>query len=292
MVTTVSDVTPGDERPGDWISLAPFGFSKYEASPRAGTAWIRTSGPSAGSTTGDQLKVTLGTNGYPQVKPYNDQGKQETKTVHSLILLANVGPPPAGMQTRHLDNDPLDYRWAPGDTDEEVTAAGGNLRYGTGPEQRKDQEPRAPPSHPPPRSLRHPLRRHGRLRRPPLPALHATRRRPRRRHAPRPHAPSRRHPQTRLSQRGARPCAGPPVRRLQGDARAGPGPAAAAAPPRPWPVQARGQVTVRGESLWRLSYRADPRTRVLADRHYNRQKIGAAQFVPPGACLVLRTIDG
>lgn len=37
---------------------------------------------------------------------------------------------------------------------------------------------------------------------------------------------------------------------------------------------------------WRLSYRADPRARPLADRHYNRQKIGAPQFAPPGRCLV------
>jgi hypothetical protein len=44
-----------------------------------------------------------------------------------------------------------------------------------------------------------------------------------------------------------------------------------------------------GESPWRLSWRADPAVRELADRHYNRQKIGAAQFVPPGRCLVLKT---
>jgi hypothetical protein len=40
---------------------------------------------------------------------------------------------------------------------------------------------------------------------------------------------------------------------------------------------------------WHLSDRADPAARVLADRHYNRQKAGAAQFVPPGRCVVLRT---
>jgi hypothetical protein len=40
---------------------------------------------------------------------------------------------------------------------------------------------------------------------------------------------------------------------------------------------------------WHLSNRADPKARALADRHYNRQKIGAAQFVPPGRCLVLVT---
>jgi hypothetical protein len=39
--------------------------------------------------------------------------------------------------------------------------------------------------------------------------------------------------------------------------------------------------------LWRLSHRADTKSRLLADRHYNRQKPGASQFVPPGRCLVL-----
>jgi hypothetical protein len=45
-------------------------------------------------------------------------------------------------------------------------------------------------------------------------------------------------------------------------------------------------------SPWRLSWRADPVVRAIADRHYNRQKIGAVQFVPPGRCLVLKTSDG
>jgi len=45
---------------------------------------------------------------------------------------------------------------------------------------------------------------------------------------------------------------------------------------------------------WTLSHRADPNARALADRHYNRQKIGSPQFVPPGRCLVLyaRTATG
>lgn len=43
--------------------------------------------------------------------------------------------------------------------------------------------------------------------------------------------------------------------------------------------------------IWVESWRADQRTRAVADRHYNRQKIGATQFVPPGRCLVLRTAD-
>jgi hypothetical protein len=38
-----------------------------------------------------------------------------------------------------------------------------------------------------------------------------------------------------------------------------------------------------------LSNRFDPPTRRIADRHYNRQKVGSPQFVPPGRCLVLAT---
>lgn len=43
--------------------------------------------------------------------------------------------------------------------------------------------------------------------------------------------------------------------------------------------------------LWTLSHRADHRALPLADRHYNRQKPGTPQFVPPGRCVVLLTRD-
>ena len=43
---------------------------------------------------------------------------------------------------------------------------------------------------------------------------------------------------------------------------------------------------------WSISFRADPAVSVLADRHYNRQSIGSPQFVPPGRCVVLRTLCG
>lgn len=42
---------------------------------------------------------------------------------------------------------------------------------------------------------------------------------------------------------------------------------------------------------WQPSHRADMRSCTIADRHYNRQKIGSPQFVPPGRCLVLRHED-
>jgi len=37
---------------------------------------------------------------------------------------------------------------------------------------------------------------------------------------------------------------------------------------------------------WIRSHRADAEVVPLADRHYNRQKIGSPQFAPPGRCLV------
>lgn len=39
---------------------------------------------------------------------------------------------------------------------------------------------------------------------------------------------------------------------------------------------------------WQLSHRFDAVSAAIADRHYNRRKIGSPQFVPPGRCVVLR----
>src|SRR5690242_7545534 len=56
-------------------------------------------------------------------------------------------------------------------------------------------------------------------------------------------------------------------------------------------LPARGSAGGGGGVSWYLSHRADPRAVPLADRHYNRQKPGTPQFVPPGRCLVLLTAD-
>lgn len=42
---------------------------------------------------------------------------------------------------------------------------------------------------------------------------------------------------------------------------------------------------------WYQSHRADPIAAALADRHYNRQKLGTPQFVPPGSCCVFVSDD-
>jgi hypothetical protein len=39
---------------------------------------------------------------------------------------------------------------------------------------------------------------------------------------------------------------------------------------------------------WTISHRFDREALPLADRHYNRQKVGTPQFVPPGSCFVLK----
>lgn len=41
--------------------------------------------------------------------------------------------------------------------------------------------------------------------------------------------------------------------------------------------------------IWRESHRFDTASLPLADRHYNRRKVGSPQFVPPGRCIVLRS---
>jgi hypothetical protein len=42
---------------------------------------------------------------------------------------------------------------------------------------------------------------------------------------------------------------------------------------------------------WEASWKADSRAARIADRHYNRHKVGAIQFVPPGRAFVLRHAD-
>lgn len=42
---------------------------------------------------------------------------------------------------------------------------------------------------------------------------------------------------------------------------------------------------------WVVSHRADKEVVPLADRHYNRQKIGASHFAPPGRALVFKTAE-
>jgi hypothetical protein len=42
---------------------------------------------------------------------------------------------------------------------------------------------------------------------------------------------------------------------------------------------------------WQQVGKFDPRTANLADRHYNRRKVGSPQFMPPGQTLILLSHD-
>jgi hypothetical protein len=147
-MTASSEVTVPSRPPGweeTWKAAA--GFSGYEASddstwtlgedgkPVQVTGGIRSVDRVAGGRRckGTLLKARTLSNsgGYAAVNVTDDQGVKRTMLVHRFILLAHVGECPPGMETRHLVNNPLDCRWAPGETDKEVIAAGGNIVYGT-----------------------------------------------------------------------------------------------------------------------------------------------------------------
>jgi hypothetical protein len=152
---TTSDTPPGCVPDGRWLSLAGYGFSKYETWSRGGYGLDQR--PVRNKATGKLMAVSEDTSGlrdgergYLKVKLYNDEtpARQKTLKVHRLILFVNTGPMPEGMQTRHLDGDPWNNRWEPGD-EAETKAAGGNLLPGTGPQQHIDQKTAGTYSPPP-----------------------------------------------------------------------------------------------------------------------------------------------
>ena len=153
-MTTPSDVTVSDQRGETWTPL-PAPFTKYEVG-RSGYGPDQRPVRRIGS---DPLKPQLSNRKYLLQKLYDDDGKQQTKTVHSLVLLGHAGPCPPGQESRHLDDDPLNNRWAPGSTDDEVREAGGNLVYGTKRQNAADKYRRGLPRTP---AATHPCINHAR----------------------------------------------------------------------------------------------------------------------------------
>ena len=89
--------------------------------------------------TGKTLTGTITEDGYVRFCLSGPGGRHWNVTVHVLVMRAFVGPCPDGMQFRHLDGNPLNNRWAPGN-EEETKAAGGNLIYGTPLENIRDRD--------------------------------------------------------------------------------------------------------------------------------------------------------
>ena len=91
------------------------------------------------TTRGGILKQSVTqANGYHWVSPSKD-GEQKPREVHKIVMEAFVGPCPEGLEVRHLDGNPGNNRWAPGN-EEETVAAGGNLIYGTHSENMRDKQ--------------------------------------------------------------------------------------------------------------------------------------------------------
>ena len=127
----------------EWRGISGFPF--YEASRE--TEWcrdddgglIQVSGGirsidrtvSGRSLTGVVLRARLSNRGYVLINVRDAEGRTQTRSAQSLVLLAHKGPCPPGLEARHLDDNPLNNRWAPGDTDDETRAGRGNLIWGT-----------------------------------------------------------------------------------------------------------------------------------------------------------------
>ena len=120
------------------------GFSAYRASSHGRVRSVDRTLAGGRRCKGVVLKTRVSNRGYLLVNVRDDYGTVQTRTVHTLVMLAFAGPPRAGLETRHLDDDPLNNRWAPGP--EKVSAAhGGNLIYGTPSENAADKIRNAAP---------------------------------------------------------------------------------------------------------------------------------------------------
>jgi hypothetical protein len=120
------------------------GFASYEASNHGQIRSVDRTLAGGRRCKGVVLKTRISNRGYELVNVRDDNGDRQTRTVHTLVMLAFVGLPPPGQETRHLDDDPLNNRWEPGD-EKTSRAAGGNLFYGTWQENEADKIRNAAP---------------------------------------------------------------------------------------------------------------------------------------------------
>jgi hypothetical protein len=130
--------------PERWLPVPGYeGF--YEASNqgriRSLDRMVRTNGGALRLSPGQILAGGTYKDGHKHITLCRE-GTRRTFTFHSVIMLTFAGPCPEGQQIRHLNGVPDDNRWAPGDSAEQVIAAGGNLIYGTAKENAEDRDQR------------------------------------------------------------------------------------------------------------------------------------------------------
>ena len=114
----MEDVTPAPER---WLPVPGY-EGRYDVSDLGrGRSWV-----SPGRRTQPRiLKSSPTSAGYLAVSLTRGDGRKTTRTIHSLVAAAFLGPRPAGQEVRHLDGNPLNNTL-------------GNLAYGTRSENRQD----------------------------------------------------------------------------------------------------------------------------------------------------------
>jgi hypothetical protein len=133
-------MTVSDTRVETWKAIPGYPF--YEASDLGSVRSIdRTEAATGRRLPSVVLKTRVSNSGYVLVNLRDADGKTQTRTVHRLVMLAFAGPCPAGQQTRHLNDNPLDNRWPE------------NLCYGTREENQADKRVNRPPA--PPRPVRY-----------------------------------------------------------------------------------------------------------------------------------------
>lgn len=127
--------------PGEnWHPIPTF-EGLYEASDY-GRVWSVPRRAGDGKSVGGKiLKPDLSDlRGYARVGLKRPGAKHpEHHNVHRLVLWAFTGENPSELDTRHLDGNPANNRWAPGSTDDEIIANGGNLVFGTRSENAHDR---------------------------------------------------------------------------------------------------------------------------------------------------------
>lgn len=130
--------------PEGWLPVP--GYEGYYEVSNLGRArslprYVRTNGGAMRRSPGRVLKFGTYRDGHKHVT-FCREGVHRTFTVHGVVMLTFTGECPEGQQIRHLNGVPDDNRWAPGETAEEVIAAGGNLIYGTAKENAEDRDDR------------------------------------------------------------------------------------------------------------------------------------------------------
>lgn len=131
--------------PGELWRAIPTYEGIYEASDH-GRVWsiprLLESGRLAGKQVGGLILAgdLSDPRGYVRYGLKRPGERQQTHhNAHRLVLWAFTGENPPELDTRHLDGNPANNRWAPGGTDEEIIANGGNLVYGTRSENAHDR---------------------------------------------------------------------------------------------------------------------------------------------------------